>query len=85
MRANREAGVQHKHAVVGPGRQQPTFIWRRGEVWVVVLEALVDVDQRWGCWCGWADGEREAVGLVQVMIGVLAYDYCLDGVERCVP
>jgi len=30
---------------------------------------------------GWADGEAEAVGLVDVMVGVLAYDYDFDGVE----
>lgn len=51
---------------------------------IVLHEAFVHIFEgrrgRRGC----AHGEAEAVGLIVVMVGVLAKDYDLDGVERCV-
>lgn len=81
VRANRQAGVEQQHPAVGPGGQEAGLVGRGPEGRVVDRDALEDVVQRrrgdrWG-----ADGEAEAVGLVDVMIGVLADDHRLNGVE----
>lgn len=46
VRAHRQARIQHQHAPVRPGRQQPALLRRRLEVREVVAQALVDVLER---------------------------------------
>jgi hypothetical protein len=79
-----EARVQQQDTTVGPWREEAAPVWRRLVVRVVDLECLVDVLEGWWCGCGRADGEAEAVGLVGVVVGVLACDDDLDGIEWCV-
>jgi len=79
--AHGEAGVEHEHAAVGPGGEEAGVFGGRRKGGVVLLEAGVHVLEggRGGGWC--PDGEGEAVGLVVVVVGVLADDDDLDGVE----
>lgn len=81
MCADSQTSVQHEHAPLGPGNEQTPIIRGCHEIRVVLFDALVDVYQRGGCASGWADGEAEAVGLVVVVVGVLADNDGLDGVE----
>lgn len=83
--AHRQHGVEQQDAAVGPGRQQAAPVRRRREGRVVDLQGLVDVDQGRRRGRRRAHGEREAVGLVQVVVGVLAEDDDFDGVEGGVP
>lgn len=82
VRTNGQARVQEQHSAVGPGGEQATVFRRGREVGVVVGEGLVDVLQGGRGGSGWAHGETEAVGLVEVVVGVLAYDDGFDGAER---
>lgn len=84
VRAHGQASVEEEHAAVGPGREQAAVLGRRGEVWVVLFEAFVDVLEGGRSWSRRADGEAEAVGLVEVVVGVLADDDGFDGWEGCV-
>ena len=77
-----QASIQQQYAAIRPGCEQAAVLRGRREGGVFFLEELVDVLQGRGCGRGWADGEAEAVGLVDVVVGVLAYDYHFDGWER---
>ena len=83
VRAHGQAGVQQEDAAIGPGGEQAAAARRRFEgCGKVVLQAGVDVLERgWGG-RGWANGEGEPVGLVDVVVGVLAEDDDFDGRER---
>ena len=73
VRAHRQARVEQQDAAVRPGGQQAAFFGRRFEgVGVFDLEELVDVGEGGGRWGRRADGEAEAVGLVEAVVGVLA-------------
>jgi hypothetical protein len=78
---HRETRVQHQDTAVRPRCQQTAPVRRLLEVRIVLLERRVYILER-----GWGrrrrtDGEAEAVGLVWVVVGILACDYCLDGIE----
>lgn len=80
MRAYRQACIQQEHAAVGPGCQQPAVVGGRFEGRVVPLQGFEDVlEGGWGRG-GRAHGEAHAVGLVDVVVGVLADDDGFDGV-----
>lgn len=79
--ANSQTSVEHKDTPLCPGNEETPVIRGWHKVWVVLFDALVDVDEGRGCAGGWADGEAEAVGLVFVVVGVLADDDGFDGVE----
>ncbi len=81
MCADGEARIEHENATFGPGREQSSVFGRRDEGRVVLLEGRVHVLE--GGWSGRgrAHREAEAVGLVVVVVGVLAYDDALDRVE----
>lgn len=82
--ADGQTCIEKQDATVGPRRQKTTFVRRRVEGRVIFLQSGVDVlERRWGgCWG--TNGEAEAVGLVEVVVGVLAEDDGFDGGERCV-
>ena len=82
VRLHRQAGVEQQHAAVGPGRQQAAVARRRLEGRVVALDGRVDVLERRRGRRGRAHREAEPVRLVVVVVGVLAKDDDLDGVER---
>lgn len=81
-RFDRQAGVEHQHAAVGPGGEQAAILGRGQERRVVVFKGDVDVFEGWGGAGRWADGESEAVSLVGPVVGVLAYYHGFDGWER---
>lgn len=81
MRADRQAGVEEEDATVCPGGEQAAFVRWGFEGWIVLFQRDVDVFETWRGWGGRADGEAEAVGLVNVVVRVLAYDDGFDGVE----
>lgn len=76
-----QAGVEEKHATLSPGREEAAILGRRRERRIIFFEALVDILKRGRSGCRWANGETEAVGLIQVVVGVLADDDCFDGRE----
>jgi len=77
-----ETGVEQEDAAVGPGSEEAAVLGGWDEGGVVFGKRFVDVFQggRGGSWG--LDGEREAVCLVVVMVGVLADDYGFHGVQR---
>jgi len=81
VRADRKAGIQHKYPAVCPWGEEAPVLGGRDEGRIVFFDGDVDVLERgWGGGGG-ADGEAEAVGLVEVVVGVLAEDDGFDGVE----
>lgn len=76
--AHSQAGVEKEHATLSPGSEQATVLRRRREGGVILFKALVDVLKRGRGGCRWPNGEAEAVGLVQVVVGILADDDCFD-------
>lgn len=69
--ADGQAGVEHQHAVFGPGGEEAAAVRGRSEGGVVVLEGFVHVFEGGRGWGRGAHGEGEAVGLVVVVVGVL--------------
>jgi len=78
VRPYRQTGIQQQDATVCPGGEETAFVGRRLEGRVVDREGFVNVCEGRGRVDGRADGEAEAVGLVDVVIGVLAEDYGFD-------
>lgn len=76
-----ETGIQEQDAAIGPRCEKPAVVGWGRECGVVLLQGDVDILERRGRGRRGADGEAEAVGLVEVVIGVLAEDDGLDGVE----
>lgn len=83
MRSNGQTGIDEQDTAICPWCKKTTVIWWWFEVWIVVCEGFEDVFEGGWCGCRGADGETEAVGLVEVMVGILTDDYGFDGVERC--
>lgn len=79
-----EAGVEEEDAVVSPGGQEAGTVGWRAEGGVVFFQGCVHVFERGRGGCRWAHGKAEAVGLVEVVIGILAEDYCFYCWEGCV-
>ena len=80
--ADREAGVEKEDPTVSPGGEEAAPFGRRLEtVGILDLEELVDIHEgRWR-WGRGPHGEAEPVGLIEVVIGVLAYDDDFHGGE----
>ena len=72
VRADGEAGVEQQDSSIGPRCEEPAVLGWSVEVRVVFLEGGVHVLQAWWSRRRWTDGEAEAVGLVDVVVGVLA-------------
>lgn len=81
VRTDRETGIQHEDAAIGPGGEEAAVSGGRGEVGVVFFDGRVDVFEGGRGGGGGPDGEAEAVGLVEVVVGVLAEDNGFDGGE----
>ena len=81
MRANSEAGVEEEDAAVSPGGEETAFVGWCSEVGIIVFERFVDVHEGGRSRGGRANGEGKAVGLVDVVVGVLADYDGFDGVE----
>ena len=77
--SHRQARVKHQHATIRPWGQQPTVLGWGCEGRVVLLDGGVNVLQGGRRGSGWADGEAEPVGLVQIVVGVLTEDDGFDG------
>ena len=84
VRAHRQRRVEQQHAAVGPGREQAATAHRRLEVRIVGPEGGVDVLERGRCGRGRAHGKGEAVGLVDVVVGVLPEDDAFHRGQRSV-
>lgn len=84
MGAHRQASIEAQDAAVCPRCQETASIGWLFETGVVVLEGFVDVLEGRGSGSGWADGEREAVGLVDIVVGILAQNYRFDSRKRSV-
>lgn len=82
---DRQASVQHKHAIVSPGREETAILGWGFEIGIVFLERDVHVLQGWRSGCWWPDREAETVGLVRTVVRILAEDDCFHGGEWCVP
>lgn len=82
MGTHGETGVEEEDASVSPWGEEAEVVGGWLEGGIVVLEAFVDVFE--GGWCGsrWADGEAKAVGLIDVVIGILTENNHFDFVER---
>ncbi len=78
---HRKARVEQQDAAVGPGGQETAVVGWGFERGVVLLEGLVHVLEGRRRAGGRADGEAEAVGLVDVVVGVLAEDDGFDCIE----
>lgn len=85
VRPHRQARVEKQHAAVGPRRQEAAVVGRGFEVGVVLFQRNVHVLERGRGGGRGADGEAQAVRLVDVMVWVLAENDGLDGRERRVP
>jgi hypothetical protein len=83
--SDRQACVDQQDTAVSPWCQQSALVGRRLVIWILLLECFVDVLEGWRRGVGRTNGEAEAVSLVGAVVGVLACDYDLDGVEGCVP
>lgn len=81
VRTHGEAGIEHEDAAIGPGGEEAAIFGWRGEVGVVFFEGDVHVFERGRGRGRWSDGEAEAVGLIDVVVGVLAEDDGFDGGE----
>lgn len=79
---HRKARIEQQDAAVGPRGKETAVVGWGFERGVVLLEGLVHVLEGRRRAGGWADGEAEAVGLVDVVVGVLAQDdgfHCVEG------
>lgn len=76
-----KARVKQQDAMVGPGGKEPAVVGWGFESGIIVLESFVHVLKGRRRAGGWADREAEAVGLVDVVVGVLAEDDGFDCVE----
>lgn len=70
--ADSQAGVEEKDASICPWCEEAAVLGWFFKERVVFLEGDVHVLEAGRCLRGWADGEAEAVGLVEVVVGVLA-------------
>lgn len=85
MRTDGKTRIEHQNTTICPWYEQTAIVGRRLETRVALLDAFVDVDERWRR-SGWrTHGEGQAVGLVIVMIRILANDDDLHVVEGGVP
>jgi len=82
--ANSETGIKKENAAISPWCEETAFIGGSDKIRVVFFERDEDIFKGGGCGCRWIDREAEAVGLVGSMVGILAYDYCFDCIERSV-
>jgi hypothetical protein len=74
-----EHGVDHEHALLGPGDEIPVI----GDLAAhLVAQFLVHVEERGRRLDAGLDGEAQAVGLVVVVVGVLAEQEHVDLVVR---
>lgn len=73
--ADGKARVEHENPTFGPGSQQPGLVGGRVERGVVFPEAGIYVFQRRGRRSRGEDTERQTVGLVVVVVGVLTENY----------
>lgn len=78
-----QASIQQQDASVCPWGQEASSVGWSVKGGVVLLDGFVDVLERRWSWCGWADREAEAVGLVEVVVGVLADDDGFHGGKGC--
>ncbi len=85
VRSNRQTCVQQQHTTISPRREKSTVLWRWLECRIIFADRNIDVFQGWWSRRRGADGEAEAVSLVDVVIGVLAQDDGFDRVERSMP
>lgn len=79
-----QACVQHQHAAVRPGREQASPVRRWFEARVVLLQRDINVLQRRGRLTRGPHGEAEPMRLADVVVWVLAENYDLDILKRCV-
>ena len=83
VRADSQGGVKEQHATVRPRREQAGVVGWGSEGREVVLQTGEDVLQRGRGNRGRADGEAQAVRLIDIVVGVLADDHRFDSVEGC--
>lgn len=74
-----EDGVEEEGALTGPGHE--VAVVRRGRAGIVV-ELAEKVPERRGWGDAGSHGEREAVGLAGLVVGVLSEEHGADGAER---
>lgn len=72
VRAHRQARVEHEDAALGPRREEPAAVGRGDEIGVVLLQRDVHVLEGRRRLGRGPHREREAVRLVEVVVGVLA-------------
>lgn len=81
MGTDREAGIEHQNTPIGPRSEKTSIIRRYLEVWVVLLDSSVDVDQRWRSSSRRSHRERQAMSLIIIVIRVLANHDYFDSVQ----
>ena len=84
MCAYSQTCIQQQHPPVRPRRQEASVFRRRFKGRVVFCEGDIDVLQGRRGRGRWSNGETEAVGLIDVVVGVLAKDDDFNGRERSV-
>lgn len=81
---DRQTCVQHQHTAVRPWRKQASLIRRWFEARVVFLQCDINILQRLGRLARGSHGEAEPVRLADIVVWVLAENYDLDILKRCV-
>jgi hypothetical protein len=84
MGAHSETCVQQQDTTVSPRCEQASFVRRRLERWIFLLQCFVDILEGWRSRSRGSDGEAKTVSLIIVMIWILAEDDSLDGIKWCV-
>lgn len=80
--ADGQTCVEHEYAALGPWCEQTTFVRRRLEAGVVLLESDVHVSEGRRGDGRTSNGEGKAVGLIDVVVRVLTEDDDFDIGER---
>ena len=71
VRPHRQARIQQQDPAISPRCQEPTILGWGSEGGIVFLKSGVHVLERGRGGSGWADGEAETMGLVDIVVGVL--------------
>jgi hypothetical protein len=72
MGADSEACIQQQDATISPRCEQASFVRRRLERGIFLLQCFVDVLEGWRSRGRGSDGEAKAVSLIMVMVWILA-------------